>query len=474
MQKVAFALAYLASAGNGRRVQGYSEWIQRGWHEHHQDLQKGVHSTLAGDDGSSVDQHQNQLETFAELLQAMRPSAAWQITGAMNSPAVVHSGSRSRPPRKAAAPAMILDQMKKAADGLKDAAVETVVAQKVADKLAKAREKYNISDKYATIMESLFTSYMTEVYKAGKDVDYYESVLTKLFKKVLETAQEPFTFAPFHKAIREPFDYYALGNDFLKGVVDTDNSSVIGEKNLAEIQKHIEAGDNVVLLANHQSEADPQIFSVLLDPIQPGFAENTIFVAGDRVTTDVLAQPFSMGRNLLCIFSKKHIDNPPELKAEKTKHNRNVMKEMQNLFKEGGKIIWVAPSGGRDRKGADGNYEVSGFDAKSVEMFRLMAAKAGKTTHFYPLSMLTYKIAPPPDAVGGAIGESRAVKWAPAGLHFGDEVDLEDFASGCVVDNFPEGCDPSQQRDALREALSKHVHGIVSKNYAALESELAA
>ena len=54
---------------------------------------------------------------------------------------------------------------------------------------------------------------------------------------------------------------------------------------------------------------------VLLDPEVPGFAEDTIFVAGDRVTTDLLAQPFSMGRNLLCIFSKKHIENPPEQKV---------------------------------------------------------------------------------------------------------------------------------------------------------------
>lgn len=46
---------------------------------------------------------------------------------------------------------------------------------------------------------------------------------------------------------------------------------------------------------------------ILLDPTYPDFAERTIFVAGDRVTTDLLAQPFSMGRNLLCIYSKKHL-----------------------------------------------------------------------------------------------------------------------------------------------------------------------
>jgi len=197
-------------------------------------------------------------------------------------------------------------------------------------------------------------------------------------------------------------------------------------------------------------------------------------VAGDRVTTDLLAQPFSMGRNLLCIFSKKHVENPPELKSQKTKHNRNVMKKMQGLFKEGGKIIWVAPSGGRDRKGEDDNYEVAPFDAKSVEMFRLLADKAGKTTHFYPLSMLTYPICPPPEQVGGDIGERRTVKWSPAGLHFGEEVDLEKFAAGCVVDNFPTDCDPAQEREMLRDALSEHIHGIVSENYKGLTKDLQA
>ena len=104
----------------------------------------------------------------------------------------------------------------------------------------------------------------------------------------------------------------------------------------------------VGVVAAAQSEADPQIFSVLLDPIYPGFAESTIFVAGDRVTTDLLAQPFSMGRNLLCIFSKKHVDNPPEQRADKMRHNRMVMKRMGQLLKEGGQCIWVAPSGGRE------------------------------------------------------------------------------------------------------------------------------
>merc|ERR1712070_802972 len=105
-------------------------------------------------------------------------------------------------------------------------------------------------------------------------------------------------------------------------------------------------------------------------------------------------------------------------------------------------------------------------------MFRLMAAKAGRATHFYPLSMLTYNVCPPPDSVGGAVGESRTVKFSPAALNFGDEVDLDEFVEACVVDNFPEGCDPNESRDAAREKLSSHLQSLVSDNYAELLKEL--
>mmetsp|Transcript_42141 Transcript_42141/g.74688 ORF Transcript_42141/g.74688 Transcript_42141/m.74688 type:complete len:91 (+) Transcript_42141:1-273(+) len=87
--------------------------------------------------------------------------------------------------------------------------------------------------------------------------------------------------------------------------------------------------------------------------------------------------------------------------------------------------------------------------------------------------MVTHFIAPPPDSVGGAIGEERKVMYGPAGLNFGDEVDLEKFAAGCVVENFPADCDPTQEREALRNALSEHVHSIVEENYKGLEASLA-
>jgi len=399
------------------------------------------------------------------LLGAITVGAAF-----VEPPATTRLVSRTAMARATPA-AMILDQMKAAAKAVEGQAAEAVVRQKVEAKLAKAKEKYNIPAEYEAIMQGFFTSYMTEVYKAGRDTDHYEQVLTKLFKQILENTKEPYKFPPYHEAIREPLDYYALGNEFATGVINNEDSAILGLEQIAKIKEQLAAGDNVVMLANHQSEADPQIFSVLLDPDHPGFAESAIFVAGDRVTTDLLAQPFSMGRNLLCIFSKKHIENPPELKSEKSRHNRNVMKQMGNLFKEGGKLIWVAPSGGRDRK-AEGKYVPASFDPKSIEMFRLMSGKSDKITHFYPLSMLTYPVCPPPEAVGGQIGESRTVKWSPAGLHWGEEIDMDEWMSKWIADNYPGEDPPAEAKDLVRDALSVHVHEVVLQNYASLEKEL--
>lgn len=32
--------------------------------------------------------------------------------------------------------------------------------------------------------------------------------------------QEPFSFSPYHKAIREPFDYYMFGQNYIRPLVD--------------------------------------------------------------------------------------------------------------------------------------------------------------------------------------------------------------------------------------------------------------
>jgi glycerol-3-phosphate O-acyltransferase len=204
-----------------------------------------------------------------------------------------------------------------------------------------------------------------------------------------------------------------------------ESSKLLGSNNLDKIEAQLKSGHNVILLANHQTEPDPQAISLRLEKTHPKFAEEMIFVAGHRVITDPLAVPFSMGRNLLCIFSKKYVDIDPATKEEKMQHNQRTMKKMTQLLTEGGKCIYVAPSGGRDRPNAKGVVEVAHFDPQSIEMFRLMALQAGTTTHFYPLALATYALLPPPNSVEKEIGEKRQTQCAPIHLAFGSEIDME-------------------------------------------------
>jgi len=73
---------------------------------------------------------------------------------------------------------------------------------------------------------------------------------------------------------------------------------------------------------------------ILLEKTHAKFGEELIFVAGTRVTSDPFAIPFSMGRNLLCIHSKKYIDTPIEKKHEKLMHNKRTMERMVDLLNE--------------------------------------------------------------------------------------------------------------------------------------------
>jgi glycerol-3-phosphate O-acyltransferase len=88
------------------------------------------------------------------------------------------------------------------------------------------------------------------------------------------------------------------------------------------------------------------------------------YVAGDRVVTDLLCKPFSMGKNLLCVHSKKHMDDDPSQKSAKMKQNLNTVKAMQRLLKKGGLLIWIAPAGGRDRRDADGQITPGNWDPR--------------------------------------------------------------------------------------------------------------
>lgn len=272
---------------------------------------------------------------------------------------------------------------------------------------------------------------------------YYEEAISpqeapvKTFLTFLEAVvnqvKAPYQFPPYHSASFQPIDYYTLGLDFIRPLIDFSRSQVVGKQALQQIDEATKRNENVILFANHQTEVDPQIISLLIENDYPELAKKMIFVAGHRVVTDPLAVPLSLGRNLLCIYSKRHVDNPPEKKAEKLLHNQRALKVLEELLTEGGKCVYLAPSGGRDRTDEQGTFQVAPFDSQAIEMFYLLAQKAKTTTHFHTLALKTYPLLPPPDTVLVAIGETRKTAYAPAFLCFSSAINMEQIGNTASI-----------------------------------------
>lgn len=324
------------------------------------------------------------------------------------------------------------------------------------EKLDQHVKSGQLSPHLSASMKNFFLSYM-EAAQNQYDREKLETLLDLYLELVIEQIKDPFSFEPFHRHLTEPLNYYAFGLDLIRPLIIFDQSTVIGQEHIQQMERQLANKENVILLANHQTEPDPQAISLLLEKEHPEFAENMIFIAGHRVITDPLAIPLSMGRNLLCIFSKKHIENPPELKSEKLLHNQRTMKMMGQLLNEGGKCIYVAPSGGRDRPNSFGKIDVARFDPKSIEMFWLMTQQADKVSHFYPLALATYKLLPPPNSVGKEIGERRHAHCTPIHLAFGKEIDMEKFPGSDIED-----------KKLRRKARADYIWELVNRDYLTL------
>lgn len=308
--------------------------------------------------------------------------------------------------------------------------------------------------KFRPILEQFFAAYRHALHAGGLDPDQFDHLLCGFLDKLEEQLASPFHFEPYHQQITTPFDYYAFGVEFLRPLVDKTSSSLRGRVNLDRIAEQIAAGDNVIFFANHQTEGDPQAISLLLEDTHPAIGQKMIFVAGERVITDPLAVPFSMGRNLLCIYSKRYIDHPPEKRALKQQHNRQTMARMSELLAEGGKCIYAAPSGGRDRANAQGAIEVAAFDPQSVEMYYLMTRRSARASHFYPMALDTYRFLPPPEDIQVELGETRRITRTGIHLAIGDEVDMA-RAGGAATD-----------KHAVRATRARHLWQAVCDEYA--------
>ena len=115
------------------------------------------------------------------------------------------------------------------------------------------------------------------------------------------------------------------------------------------------------------------------------YAERIVYVAGHKVTTDPLAVPFhSQWDAIWSAFTRKSTSMPIQTLTKGVQNlsaMSGMLKKLKKL-KKGGCILWVAPSGGRDRRDLEtGKTPISPFDSKTIDMLRLMGSKSKKPTH---------------------------------------------------------------------------------------------
>jgi glycerol-3-phosphate O-acyltransferase len=311
--------------------------------------------------------------------------------------------------------------------------------------------------KFGPILTDFVAAYRAAAVSGGTDPARAAQLIDVFLQQLDAQLSQPFVFEPYHRQVRTPFDSYRFGLEFVRPLVDKAASSLRGRRELDRIAAQLATGDNVIFLANHQTEGDPQAIALLLEETHPDLGRDLIFVAGERVTSDPLAVPFSMGCNLLCIYSKRHIDHPPDQRAAKQQHNARTMERMSELLAEGGRCVYAAPSGGRDRANAQGVVEIAPFDPNSVEMYYLMARRARRPSHFYPMALDTYAFLPPPGSVQVELGEPRIIRRCGIHLAIGPEVDMDAFPGRDLAD-----------KHARRAARAQHFWQLVAAEHARL------
>jgi glycerol-3-phosphate O-acyltransferase len=321
------------------------------------------------------------------------------------------------------------------------------------EKLDQYLKEKKINDKYYQILKDFYFSFEKAVQSSSIKKEEYLKSFDILLDLILSQFTSPYKFENYHKKITSPFNYHEFGKKFVSYLLDKPNSKIFGKENLDKINKYLQSNENVILLSNHQSEADPQIIELLLEDEYKKIANEIIYVAGSRVVTDPVAIPFSMGCNLLSIYSKKYLDLNFKTKHEKQLHNRKTMQIMKELLTQGSKIIFVAPSGGRDRK-KDNQIIVSPFDPSSIEMFYFMAQKSKKPAHFFALTLSTYDIMPPPENVQIEMGEKRVVNRKNAYLSFSNEIDMEN-----IIKDF------DLSKKEFRKKRSDYIYNMVSEEF---------
>ncbi|KAL8447890.1 hypothetical protein Emed_004185 [Eimeria media] len=155
---------------------------------------------------------------------------------------------------------------------------------------------------------------------------------------------------------------------------------------------------------------------------------------------------------MLCVHSKKHLSaDAAKLELQRTQNVR-AMHALQQLLQDGGALVWVAPSGGRDRPDASGVFsKADRFDVKAIQSFCLLAKRAketaGRESLFCPMALWTAPICPPPNVVKTELGEVRRCKYSPIGMALGGLLQADSLSSAQLTQK------AQQETDALYASI---------------------
>ena len=146
------------------------------------------------------------------------------------------------------------------------------------------------------------------------------------------------------------------------------------------------------------------------------------------------------------------------------KTNRRTVAALSKTLGQGGQLLWIAPSGGRDRPSAEGVWSPAPFDATAVELMRALTAKAAPAGHLWPLAMESGPMMPPPPALQKEIGERRLTYHVGVGLSLAPELDVEAAVAG--ID--------AADKEGRAAAVAKKAYEAVCAEYAPLQNAVAA
>merc|ERR1711907_43905 len=123
-------------------------------------------------------------------------------------------------------------------------------------------------DGMVPIVQEFMRTYLDVVAKQKRDPMEKVPVLKEYLGLVEDQLDEPFVFAPYHEAWTEengaPIDHLKMDTAFMEPMLDPNDSVLLGSERVKDIEALLAKGDNVVLLSNHQTEADPSCWSFAL------------------------------------------------------------------------------------------------------------------------------------------------------------------------------------------------------------------